>query len=103
MSNQKLKDYYKELGEKAQLNDIVIVNITLGGKNKEIRQKRFELLTTHTGRRMFATNAIRERIPREDVMVITGHQALTAFNKYVGITQDEKANELMGPPFFNGD
>jgi len=91
MTNQKLNEYYKELGKKAKLNEIEIINITLGGIKQELRKKRHELITTHTGRRTFATNAIRGGIPERDVMMITGHTTTTAFRKYVGITQDEKA------------
>ncbi len=55
-----------------------------------------DLVTTHTARRSFATNAYRdeENIPIIDIMMITGHKTEVEFLKYIVISPDEHAMRL---------
>ena len=101
MRSQKLNDYYKELGEKAKINNTEIIISTVGGKRQEDRYKKYELMATHIGRRTFATRMIRAKMDKKIVMMFTGHTKEESFDRYVGITEDETANEMMNHPFFN--
>ncbi len=51
-------------------------------------------ISTHTGRRSFATNATRLQVPKNMIMKITGHKTETAFDAYVKIKSRESASLL---------
>ncbi len=62
--------------------------------------KKYELLTVHTARRSFATNAYLEDVPILSIMKITGHKTEKAFLKYIKISQEDNANKLINHKFF---
>ena len=100
ISNQKMNEYLKELGEAAEINIDVLINSTKGGiKNKEVFKK-YQLITVHTARRSFATNAYLADVPSISIMKITGHRSENAFLKYIKISQEDNANKLINHPFF---
>jgi integrase len=55
---------------------------------------KYELVTTHTGRRSFASNLYLSGFPTITLMKITGHKTEAAFMKYIRLTQQEAAGEL---------
>ena len=92
ISNQKMNDYLKELGQIAGLTGKMVVTNTTGGKrNQEILEK-WEKLTTHVARRSFATNFYRDGVPAVVLMKITGHATERQFMQYIAI--DGKMNAL---------
>lgn len=101
ISNQKMNEYLKELGELAELKDKIFITATKGGKQQNNGFKKYEKITVHTGRRSFATNAFLMNIPTISIMKITGHRTEKAFMKYIKISQTENANKLINHPFFN--
>jgi len=101
ISNQKMNEYLKQLGDKAKINQNVLVHFTQGGKKIAKTYPKFELITVHTARRSFATNAYLNNVPAISIMKITGHRTEKSFLKYIKITQEENANKLMDHPFFN--
>ena len=101
ISNQKMNKYIKELGEIAGIDETVSVAITRGGKTENDSFSKFDLITTHTARRSFATNAYLMDIPSISIMKITGHTTERSFMKYIRISQEENANKLTNHPFFN--
>lgn len=100
ISNQKMNDYLKELGKEADLTDDILINITKGGKKQGEIFKKYELITAHTARRSFATNAYLNDIPSISIMKITGHSTEKAFLTYIKISQEDNANKLINHPFF---
>lgn len=101
ISNQKMNEYLKELGKLAGISEKISLSSTIGGK-KEIKTfNKDELITVHTARRSFATNAFVMNVPTISIMKITGHKTEKAFLKYIKITQEENANKLISHPFFN--
>lgn len=100
-SNQKMNEYLKEIGDLAELNESKIIAITRGGKTEKTTYKKWELITTHTARRSFATNAFLMDVPTISIMKITGHRTEKSFMKYIRISQEENANKLNNHPFFN--
>jgi len=101
ISNQKMNEYLKELGEIAELDNKVIISATKGGQKQNNRYKKYEMITVHTARRSFATNAFVMNIPSISIMKITGHKTEKSFLKYIKISQSENANKLSTHPFFN--
>jgi integrase len=101
ISNQKMNDYLKELGEMAGLHaEIIISKLRCGKIDKQIFKK-YELISCHCSRRSFATNAHIAGIADMDIMKITGHKTHKVFQSYIRYTQEENANKLMNHAFFN--
>jgi len=100
ISNQKMNDYLKELGKIAGINKMAIIKKTSG---KEVREKtcpKCELITTHTARRSFATNAYLSGIPAISIMKFTGHRTESSFMKYIKVSQERNAELLSNHEFF---
>lgn len=62
---------------------------------------KFELITTHTARRSFATNAYLGGIKPAKIMLITGHTTENSFFRYIRIAAAQNAEELKSHHFFN--
>lgn len=101
ISNQKMNEYLKEIAELAGIKETVKIAITRGGKIDNMINKKHELVTTHTARRSFATNAYLMDVPSISIMKITGHRTEKSFMKYIRISQEENANKLLSHPFFS--
>lgn len=94
ISNQKMNDYLKELGEKVGINEPIYRTQTKGGLTVETTNKKYELITTHTARRSFATNLFLSGFPSISIMKITGHKTEKSFLKYIKVSQEENAKLL---------
>jgi integrase len=100
ISNQKMNEYLKELGKHFGLDDKVIIKKTSGNNTLETVARKYELISTHTARRSFATNAYKEGVPSIAIMKITGHRSEKAFLKYIKISKEENAERLSLHPYF---
>lgn len=94
ISNQKLNDYIKEVGELAGINETIQKERTTAGVKTVISTPKYELITTHTARRSFATNAYNMNVPTLTIMAITGHKTESNFMKYIKVTPKEHAEKL---------
>ena len=94
ISNQKFNMALKEIAELAGISESTHKAITKGGVKRSIAYKKFELVTTHTARRSFATNLYKSGLPTLSIMAITGHKTEEAFLKYIKVTPDEHAKKL---------
>ena len=72
-----------------------------GGKKMRLVDK-CDLVKTHTARRSGATNIYLAGIPTIAIMKITGHKTEKEFMKYIKITEEQTAMELMNYPYFSG-
>jgi site-specific recombinase XerD len=63
---------------------------------------KYELISTHTARRSFATNAYKAGVPTLSIMKITGHTKESTFLKYIKVSAEENADMLKNHPFFGG-
>lgn len=94
VSNQKFNAALKDLGKYADLNERVFKSITKGGQKETTIYKKWELITSHTARRSFATNLYKSGFPSISIMQITGHKTEKAFLKYIKVTTEEHAKLL---------
>lgn len=85
ISHQRYNDYIKELCRLVGITEMIE-----GTKmNPETRRKergiypKFELVTSHIGRRSFATNHY-GKLPTHMIMLVTGHDTVKQFLDYVG-------------------
>lgn len=65
-----------------------------GGKQKSIYKPRYELVSSHTGRRTFATLLAEKGISLEDIASATGHKNISTLQGYVKMNQKQKADRL---------
>lgn len=100
MYDQKINQYIKEVGKAAGLCDEIMITRNHGGKSIQETHAKYELITTHTARRSFATNAYKAGIPTISIMKITGHTRETTFLRYIKVSEDENAEMLKNHDFF---
>jgi integrase len=103
ISNVKMNEYVKEVGELVGFDEKVSISATRGGKRIDTTYSKFKLITTHTARRSFATNAFIMGVPTLSIMMITGHTTETSFMKYIKISNQENAVLMSEHAFFRGE
>jgi len=101
ISNQKMNQYLKDIGELAGIDDSIVITRTIGGTKVRTTYKKFQLISAHCGRRSMATNAYKRGVPSISLMKITGHSTEKAFMSYIRISQLENAEVLAKHEFFN--
>jgi len=94
ITNQKFNLFLKDVARLAKINDVVHKSITKGGERTSKPYKKYQLVTTHTARRSFATNLYKSGFPTLSIMAITGHSTEESFLKYIKVTPDEHAKKL---------
>ena len=100
-ANQVMNTYIKQVASLANVKEMTETTITRGGMVEKSVLPKFKLISTHTARRSFATNAFLADIPAISIMKITGHKTERSFMAYIRITQEENADKLLTHPFFN--
>jgi len=91
----------KEICRIVNINSEVQITKTLGGKKETFKHKKYELITMHSLRRSFCTNAILKGASPHEVMFISGHTKTSTFNKYVKASKFEKAKSILESPMFS--
>lgn len=94
ISNQKMNFYLKEIGKKAKLNEKCVKVRYKGGQAYETVKEKWELLTTHTGRRTFTTLSLFLGMDSESVKKITGHKNDATFKKYVRYSDQQLKQKI---------
>jgi integrase len=92
ISNQKFNENLKKIAEEAGIKENVTTHITKGGVKETTKHFKYQLVTSHTARRSFATNYYLMGIDTLQIMAITGHKTEKEFLKYVKVSRDEKAD-----------
>ncbi|OYU84469.1 MAG: integrase [Flavobacterium sp. BFFFF2] len=102
ISSQKFNDYVKEICALVGINEVIEgAKMNPLTRRKEVGYfQKFELITSHTCRRSFATNLYGE-LPNKLIMAITGHTTETQFLKYIKTTNEQFA-EILGD-FWNSE
>jgi integrase len=90
--NMRIKEVAKQI---PMLQEKVEIHTTNGGIRKDEIVSKWEIIGSHTGRRTFATNAIKAGIPAHVVMKITGHKTYAAFQRYIRIDGQMSAEFMM--------
>jgi integrase len=94
ISNQKMNDYLKELGELAKINEPIRETYYIGNKRIDIFKPKYELMTSHIGRRTFICTALSLGIPAQVVMKWTGHSDYKSMTPYIDVADKIKANAM---------
>lgn len=97
ISDQRYNDYIKVVCEKAKINDKLQGGIQQKTKNgmRKVSGKyqKWKLVTSHIGRRSFATNFY-GKIPTTYLIYITGHSSEAMFLNYIGKSNKDLAMEI---------
>lgn len=101
MSNQKFNEYIKDIAELAKINELITVEEIKGNLKTPVTNFKYKLISSHTARRSFATNAFKAGVPVLSIMLITGHKTESAFMRYIRIGKEENAKLMSQHPFFN--
>ncbi len=83
ISSQKFNDYIKECCKEAQINEPITITKYSGGKPTAVTIPKYQLITSHTARKTFATLSLIHGMSERAVKEITGHKRDSSFNKYV--------------------
>lgn len=103
ITNQKLNDYIKEVCQIVGLTEHEHKAITRGGVKTSTRYEKWELVSSHTARRSFATNLFLSGFPTLSIMQVTGHRTEKAFMRYIKVTPEQHAVLLQAHWAQNGN
>ena len=94
ITNQKMNDYLKELAEIAEITEPIRETYYKGNERIDEVTPKYNLLSTHAGRRTFICNALALGIPPQVVMKWTGHSDYKAMKPYIDIADQTKINAM---------
>lgn len=109
ISDQKFNEYVKEVVQLAEINNEVegskLMTVKINGEDKQRKIKgiyeKWELISSHSCRRSFATNMYKSKaLPLIVLMSLTGHKTESQFIEYVRTSPEENAR-LMND-YYNG-
>jgi integrase len=99
-SNIKFNANIKEIARLAGIDNTIEKINYLGGHRVIEKHLKYELVSAHTARRSFCTNAILAGMDAMDVMALSGHKKIESFRLYVRADQLKMAMKLHDHPFF---
>lgn len=94
VSNQKMNDGLKVIGEKAEITENIVIIKYRGQEKVEFLEPKYKFLSSHTARRTFVTLSLEKGMRPETVMSITGHKDYKTFKKYIKLTDKVKLAEM---------
>lgn len=101
ISNQKFNEYLKDVAKIARINEPITAESTKGGFKVSETTEKYNLVTSHTARRSFATNAFLMDMPSISIMKITGHRTESSFMRYIKMSAKDNAIKMQSHKFFN--
>ena len=99
-TNQVMNKYIKEVAKLCKINSPTEITTSKAGIIEKHTLPKYDLISTHTARRSFATNLYLADIPSISIMKITGHKTEKSFLRYIRVTQEQNANKLLNHSFF---
>ncbi len=94
ISNQKMNDYIKELGQLCKIDKPITVTYYKGNQRFDEVHPKYKLLGTHSGRRTFICNALILGIAPHVVMKWTGHSDYKSRRPYIDVADAAKAEAM---------
>lgn len=100
MFDQKINQNIKEVARLTELFEVIETTATISGLEVTQKRKKFEMVTSHTARRSFCTNAYLMGMDSLDIMAISGHTTEKNFLKYIKVTPEQRAVKMSKTKFF---
>jgi integrase len=92
ISQQKFNEYIKEVGEKADINEVVTIERQSGSTTDIKKGPKYEFISSHMARRTFVTLFLEMKIPITTIRKVTGHKDVQTLMRYEN-TSEEAVNE----------
>lgn len=86
----------KIICKKAGLTELVVYEEDKGGDIVMIKKPQYEMISSHTARRTFATNMVRNNVSTSKIRKCTGHKSSACFDRYDRMTLEDNARALAG-------
>ncbi len=94
ISNQKMNDALKEMAKQCGIDKEVTSTYYIGSKRYDETKPKYELISTHAGRRTFVCTALSLGIAPQVVMKWTGHSDYQSMKPYIDITEKAKSESM---------
>ena len=95
ISNQKFNNYLKDVCQNVTcLQGIESKTSTKAGSKVTLNLNKWEMVSSHTARRSFATNEYLNGTSTLTIMAVTGHKTEKAFLKYIKVSKKEEAERM---------
>lgn len=91
----------KLVAKAAGLNSTVQLLRSKAGKPTILSYPKYEVISSHIGRRSFITNMHLMHVDSHSIRMISGHQSLKEFENYIKVTLEENAKQLFESRFFS--
>lgn len=93
--NQKMNEYLKLIGQRAQMTEKIQKTRLSGIKVIKNTLEKWQMISTHTARRSFATNMYKQGFDTIAIMQLTGHSTEKSFMTYIKISKEENARKIL--------
>lgn len=100
LSDPYINRVVKEIARAAGIVEPIEIVKYIAGRRVHHVFEKCDLISSHTARRSFATNAYKAGVPTIAIMKITGHTTEKSFLRYIKISKEENAELLSEHPFF---
>jgi len=100
ISDQKMNVHIKEVCRLAGIDGPVTIYRSSAGKSVAETRAKYQLISNHTARRSFATNAAKAGVPMVVIMKILGMSRETTLVRYLRQSAEENADILAETSFF---
>jgi integrase len=94
LSNQKMNDHLKDLGELGKINTPVTIYRFKGATRIEKTVPKYEIMTTHLMRKTFVSNALSLGMQIATIKEFTGHKTEKDFNRYLAVITEDKIKAM---------
>ena len=94
ISNQRMNNYIKDLGELCEITTPITSSAFKGGQRIEVTQPKWELLSTHAGRRTFICFMLSQGISPQIIMKWTGHSDYQAMKPYIDVADETRQKAM---------
>lgn len=94
VSGQKTNNYIKEVMRLCGIDTPITIVTYRGNRREEKVYPKWQLITSHCGRRTFVCNALMMGIPAEIVMKWTGHSSYASMRPYIAVADEAKKNAM---------
>ncbi|MBQ7212121.1 MAG: phage integrase SAM-like domain-containing protein [Muribaculaceae bacterium] len=94
ITTQKMNEYLKEVMRLCEIDTPITIVTYRGNQREEKVCPKWQLITSHAGRRTFVCNALMMGIPAEVVMKWTGHSSYASMRPYIAIADEAKRTEM---------
>lgn len=97
---QQFNRHLKNICRKVGLNELVTFHYTRGGQLVTEVKPKWDLVTSHSARRSFATNAYLAKMEIYQIMAITGHTTEKSFFRYIKIKKEDLVRQAASDIFW---